>query len=127
MEFTVRPEVKIFYPTAIFGSLTINNQQNLKKHPDIEQAKRLIEKKIRETYPPPKEDPIIQRYAAYFHRWGKTYPIEYQINSIMKCDSLGRIVAAHHAGEKEAELYGGRRVRVSDISVKNRRVEKERF
>ncbi len=48
-------------------------------------------------------------------------------NGIMKCDSLGRIVAAHHAGEKEAELYGGRRVRVSDISVKNRRVEKERF
>ncbi len=48
-------------------------------------------------------------------------------NGIMKCESLGRIVAAHHAGEEEAELYGGRRVRVSDIGVKNRRVEKERF
>ncbi len=84
MEFSVRPEVKIFYPTAIFGSLTINNQQNLKKHPDIEQAKRLIEKKIRETYPAPKEDPIVQRYAGYFDKWGKTYPIEFQINSIKK-------------------------------------------
>ena len=84
MEFSVRPEVKIFYPTAIFGSLTINNQRNLKEHPGIEQAKRLIEKKIRETYPPPKEDPIIQRYAAYFDRWGKTYPIQFQINSIKK-------------------------------------------
>jgi glycine/D-amino acid oxidase-like deaminating enzyme len=48
-------------------------------------------------------------------------------NGIMKCDSLGRIVAANYAGEEEAELYGGRRVRVSDISVKDRRVEKERF
>jgi glycine/D-amino acid oxidase-like deaminating enzyme len=48
-------------------------------------------------------------------------------NGIMKCESLGRIVAAHYAGEEEAELYGGRRVRVSDISVKDRRVEKERF
>ena len=48
-------------------------------------------------------------------------------NGIMKSDSLGRIVAAHYAGEEEAELYGGRRVRVSDISVKARRVEKERF
>jgi len=48
-------------------------------------------------------------------------------NGIMKCDSLGRIVAARYAGEEEAELYGGRRVRVSDIGVKNRRVEKERF
>jgi len=84
MEFSVRPEVKIFYPTAIFGCLTINNQRNLKEHPGIEQAKRLIEKKIRETYPPPKEDPIIQRYAAYFDRWGKTYPIEFQIDSIKK-------------------------------------------
>ncbi len=84
MEFSVRPEVKIFYPTAIFGSLTINEQQNLKKHPDIEQAKRLIEKKIRETYPAPKEDPIVQRYAGYFDKWGKTYPIEFQINSIKK-------------------------------------------
>ncbi|MFC1803995.1 phenylalanine--tRNA ligase beta subunit-related protein [Thermoproteota archaeon] len=84
MEFSVRPEVKIFYPTATFGSLIINNQQNMKKHPDIEQAKRLIEKKIRETYPTPKEDPIIQRYAGYFDKWGKKYPIEFQINSIKK-------------------------------------------
>ena len=84
MEFSVRPEVKIFYPTAIFGSLTINKQQNLKEHPDIEQAKRIIEKNIRETYPAPKEDPIIQRYAGYFDKWGKTYPIEFQIISIKK-------------------------------------------
>jgi DNA/RNA-binding domain of Phe-tRNA-synthetase-like protein len=84
MAFRVRPEVKIFYPTAIFGSLIINKQQNLKNHPDIEQAKRLIEKKIRETYPAPKEDPIVQRYAGYFDKWGKTYPIEFQINSIKK-------------------------------------------
>ncbi len=84
MEFSVRPEVKIFYPTAIFGSLTINNQQNMKKHPDIEQVKRLIEKKIRDTYPDPEEDPIVQSYAGYFDKWGKTYPIEFQINSIKK-------------------------------------------
>jgi glycine/D-amino acid oxidase-like deaminating enzyme len=48
-------------------------------------------------------------------------------NGIMKSDSLGRIVASHYAGDEEAELFGGRRVRVSDISVKDRRVEKERF
>ncbi len=84
MEFSVRPEVTIFYPTAIFGSLTINKQQNLKMHPEIEQVKRLIEKTIRETYPAPKEDPIVQRYAGYFDKWGKTYPIEFQIISIKK-------------------------------------------
>jgi len=48
-------------------------------------------------------------------------------NGIMKCDSLGRIVAAHYAGDKMAELYGGRSVQVSHIGVKDRRVENERF
>ena len=84
MAFSVRPEVKIFYPTATFGSITINKQQNMKKHPDLEQTKRLIEKKIRETYQTPEEDPIVQSYAGYFDKWGKTYPIEFQINSIKK-------------------------------------------
>ncbi len=93
MEFSVRPEVKIFYPTAIFGSQTIYNQQNMKTHPEIEQAKRLIEKKIRETYPDPEEDPIVQSYAGYFDRWGKTYPIEFQINSIKKGRSFPQVSA----------------------------------
>jgi glycine/D-amino acid oxidase-like deaminating enzyme len=48
-------------------------------------------------------------------------------NGIMKCDSLGRIVAAHYAGDKEAELFGGRTVQVSDVGVKDRKVGKERF
>jgi glycine/D-amino acid oxidase-like deaminating enzyme len=48
-------------------------------------------------------------------------------NGIMKCDSVGRVVAALHVGEAEAELYGGRSVRVSDLSISDRNVEKERF
>jgi FAD-dependent oxidoreductase domain-containing protein 1 len=48
-------------------------------------------------------------------------------SGIMKCDSLGRIVAAFHAGEEEAELFGGRKFRVADLGVSERRVEKETF
>ena len=48
MEFTVRPEVKILYPSAHFGSLNIHNQNNQKKHPDLEKAKHQLEEKIRE-------------------------------------------------------------------------------
>jgi glycine/D-amino acid oxidase-like deaminating enzyme len=48
-------------------------------------------------------------------------------NGIMKCDSLGRIVTALHAGEASAELFGGRSIRVSDLSVTYRCVEKELF
>jgi FAD-dependent oxidoreductase domain-containing protein 1 len=48
-------------------------------------------------------------------------------SGIMKSDALGRIVAALYAGKGEAELFGGRRFRVSDISVADRRVERENF
>lgn len=84
MEFTVRPEVKILYPSAHFGSLTLHNQNNQKKHPDLEEAKHQIEEKIRETYPQPADDEVIQCYADYYGNWGKTYPIEFQINSVKK-------------------------------------------
>jgi glycine/D-amino acid oxidase-like deaminating enzyme len=65
--------------------------------------------------------PVVERMPGLIYVGGATG------NGIMKCDSLGRIVAANYSGEKEAELFGGRSVRVSDISVKDRRVEKERF
>jgi FAD-dependent oxidoreductase domain-containing protein 1 len=48
-------------------------------------------------------------------------------SGIMKCDALGRIVAAQYVGEEEAELYGGRRFRVADLGVRSRRVEREEF
>lgn len=48
-------------------------------------------------------------------------------SGVMKCDALGRIVAALYAGRVEAELYGGRRFRVSDLGVRDRRVERESF
>jgi len=48
-------------------------------------------------------------------------------SGIMKCDALGRIVAALHAGEEEAELFGGRRFRVADLGVSTRNVERETF
>ena len=73
MEFTVRPEVKILYPSAHFGSLIIHKQDNQKKHPDLEEAKHQLEEKIRETYPPPAEDEVIQCYADYYGNWEKTY------------------------------------------------------
>ena len=48
-------------------------------------------------------------------------------SGIMKADSLGRLVDAYAAGVEEAELYGGRRFRVSDLGVKRRHVQHEDF
>ena len=46
-------------------------------------------------------------------------------SGIMKCDSIARIAAALYAGREEAELYGGRRFRVTDLGVHHRNVERE--
>ena len=48
-------------------------------------------------------------------------------NGVLKCDAVGRIAAALHAGEEEAELYGNRRFRVADLGVATRNVEREAF
>lgn len=46
---------------------------------------------------------------------------------ITKCDALGRAVAALYSGEEEAELYGGRRIRVADLGIESRNVGRETF
>lgn len=46
-------------------------------------------------------------------------------SGIMKCDALGRIVAALYSREEEAELYGGRRFKVADLGIRKRNVERE--
>lgn len=48
-------------------------------------------------------------------------------SGIMKADALGRIAAALYAGRSHAELYGGKRFEVSQISAKKRHVEYEKF
>jgi FAD-dependent oxidoreductase domain-containing protein 1 len=48
-------------------------------------------------------------------------------SGIMKADAIGRIVAALHSGEEYAVLYGGEKFRVSNLSLRNRRVEPEKL
>jgi glycine/D-amino acid oxidase-like deaminating enzyme len=48
-------------------------------------------------------------------------------SGIMKADAIGRIAAALYNGEEYAFLYGGRKFKVSDLSIKKRRVESEKL
>ncbi len=48
-------------------------------------------------------------------------------SGIMKADAIGRIAAALYDGEDYAILYGDRKFRVSDLSIKERRVEPEKL
>ncbi len=46
-------------------------------------------------------------------------------SGIMKSDAIGRVATATSLGQGEAELFGGRRIRVSDLGVRDRKVEPE--
>ena len=48
-------------------------------------------------------------------------------SGIMKADAIGRIAAALYSGQEEAELFGGEMFRVSDLSIRERRVEPEKL
>ena len=48
-------------------------------------------------------------------------------SGIMKADAIGRIAAAVYAGQEFATLFGGRQFRVSDLGLKERRVEREKL
>jgi glycine/D-amino acid oxidase-like deaminating enzyme len=48
-------------------------------------------------------------------------------SGIMKADAIGRIAAALYSGEEYALLYGGRKFKVSDLSIKERCVEPEKL
>jgi len=48
-------------------------------------------------------------------------------SGIMKADAVGRIAAALYAGKEHAELYGGRKIKVSRLGVAERDVGIERF
>ncbi|MFX0097713.1 MAG: NAD(P)/FAD-dependent oxidoreductase [Candidatus Hodarchaeota archaeon] len=48
-------------------------------------------------------------------------------SGILKADSIGRITAALYGEEEYAELFGARRFKVSDLSIKERNVKRERF
>jgi FAD-dependent oxidoreductase domain-containing protein 1 len=48
-------------------------------------------------------------------------------SGIMKADAIGRIVTALYRGEEYAVLHADRKLKVSDLGLKNRRVEPERL
>ena len=48
-------------------------------------------------------------------------------NGILKSDALGRTVASLNNGEKEAILFDGRTLKVSDLGISNRNVGLEKF
>ncbi len=82
MQINLTLSLKENYPDSIFGSIIIRNVPNMKGHGTVEDQKRILERIIREEYVEVDKDEMIHYYNTYFRMWSKTYPIEYQINTI---------------------------------------------
>ena len=91
MRVELTSELQIAYPKAVFGSLVVKNVVNKKKHEALEKRKHELEKIIRETFVKSTVDETTQSYDSYFKKWGKTYPIKYQINTIRKGVSFPQV------------------------------------
>jgi len=82
LKIRVDPGLKAKYPDAVFGSMIVANVPNRERSEVLEELKRKVEGEIREINL--EDDDILQGYRAYFKRWGKTYPVEFQIKTIQK-------------------------------------------
>ncbi|MBD3207736.1 hypothetical protein GF319_15510 [Candidatus Bathyarchaeota archaeon] len=89
----IRNELKLLYPRAAFGCLVSKDVPNRKGNDELEEMKRELEEEIREEYPEMDEDQLIRSYDTYYKKWGKTYPIEFQIKTIKSGGRFPRVSA----------------------------------
>jgi len=89
MEIELEPELKTKYPEAVFASMIVMNVPNCKKNEVLEERKRKAEMELKRM--DVERDSVLQSYNAYFNKWGKTYPIEFQINTIRRGGKLPQV------------------------------------
>jgi DNA/RNA-binding domain of Phe-tRNA-synthetase-like protein len=87
------------YPGAYAGALVMHGVRNPDFHPALDQQRMDLEKQLRKRYAgldkaAIKSVPAIQAYNAYYARWGKTYHVQLQLESVvLKGRSVARAAA----------------------------------
>ncbi len=85
--FSLSPTWKATYPDASAGVLIMNAVSNPKWHAQLEQRKAELENDIRARYGQASRSdlkalPALRAYNAYYKRFGKTYHVQLQLESI---------------------------------------------
>jgi len=75
------------YPDASVGVLAMHHVANLRSHAELERRKEAVEAELRARYgaldrPGLRALPVMQAYYDYYRRFGKTYHVQHQIESI---------------------------------------------
>ncbi|OLS19580.1 MAG: hypothetical protein HeimC3_45300 [Candidatus Heimdallarchaeota archaeon LC_3] len=87
----ISDSLKQSYPDAIFGNLIVKNIINKINDPQLERRKRNFENFLRNDYQRLVEDEILNIFKQHFKKWDKSYPIEFQLQSIIKGKTLPQV------------------------------------
>jgi len=111
--FAVSDAWRAAYPGAAAGLLVIEKVANPPAHPALERSKAELETRLRDRYGRLTRAellalPTLQPYAEYYRRFGKTYHVQLQLESVaLKGKSLPRraaLVEAMFMAELENQL-----------------------
>jgi DNA/RNA-binding domain of Phe-tRNA-synthetase-like protein len=88
MKVTVSEDLSKYFPDLKVSTMEVRNLENKKLDEELEKEKRNIEVEIRSRSKEYLESDTIKEYNEFFKKFGKKYPIEYQIKSIMEGKSF---------------------------------------
>jgi DNA/RNA-binding domain of Phe-tRNA-synthetase-like protein len=90
---------KATFPGACAGLLVMQDVANPDSHPELDRRKEELEQRLRAQYGATTRaellaHPVLQAYAAYYRRFGKTYHVQLQLESVaLKGKRLPRVAA----------------------------------
>lgn len=82
MEVNISNDLSKYFPDLKIATMEVRNLENKKLDESLEKEKRAIESDIRNNAKAYLESETIKKYNQFFKKFGKKYPIEYQIKSI---------------------------------------------
>ncbi|NYT13668.1 MAG: hypothetical protein GKC01_04060 [Candidatus Methanofastidiosa archaeon] len=88
MKVTVSEDLSKYFPDLKVSTIEVRNLDNKKLDEELEKEKRKIEASIRANSKEFLESDVIKKYNEFFKKFGKKYPIEYQIKSIAEGKSF---------------------------------------
>ncbi|NYT03691.1 MAG: hypothetical protein GKC00_03180 [Candidatus Methanofastidiosa archaeon] len=88
MKVTVSDDLSKYFPDLKVSTMEVRNLENKKLDEKLEKEKRNIEEEIRARSKEFLESETIKKYNLFFKKFGKKYPIEYQIKSIAEGKSF---------------------------------------
>lgn len=88
MKVTVSEGLSKYFPDLKVSTMEVRNLENKKLDEELEKEKRNIEAEIRASPKEYLESETVKKYNLFFKKFGKKYPIEYQIKSIAEGKSF---------------------------------------